>query len=168
MVLDNSSYRWLGNAKFPSFRSYPMGNTPFGISTRCTCHNYYSVVFFFGCGSFTLCNCFWTSSFSTSLSPLACALSETVGSTFLKYLKSAVIISTGMCFRKTRTMKEHFISICNTRLSIFRATCALQRLLFSESSSISTTRRKDGWGKLCGLWKYYKICLLSYFPAIET
>ena len=58
-------------------------------------------------------------------------------------------------------MKEIFNSICNTRVSIFRAVCALQRFLLSESSSISKTRRKDGWGKLYRLWKYYKICLLK-------
>ena len=61
-------------------------------------------VFFFEYGSLMLCNRFWSSFSSTSCSPLACAHSETLCSTFLNHLKKGhdhfVQISTGICFRK--------------------------------------------------------------------
>lgn len=46
--------------------------------------------------------------------------------------------------RQPRTMKDIFNSIYTARASIFRTISTLQRLRFSESSSISKTRRKDG------------------------
>ena len=145
-----------------------MDNTPFGnfCSLNIVIITIVLPFFFFGFGSLIFCNCFLTSFSSASFSPPACALFETVCSAFLKYLKSAMITLYKLLMecaleRQSRTMKEIFDSICNARVSIFRAICALQRLLFSELSSISKTRRKDSWEKLCGLWKYYKMCLLK-------
>ena len=117
------------------------------------------------------CNCFWTSFSSSFFNPLACALSKTVWLTFLKYLKTAMITLQRLLLecvleRHPRTMKEIFNSIYNARVSILWATGALQRFLFSKSLSISKTRHKDGWDKLCGLWKYYKTCLLKTCNSI--
>ena len=89
---------------------------------------FFSLIFF---------NLFWSTSLSTFRDSMF---------NLLKYLKSAMITSFKLLLecvleRQSRTMKEIFNSICNARASIFRAICALQRLLFSESSSISKTRR---------------------------
>ena len=153
----------------PCCRSYPMDNTPFGnfcLLNLVITTILLSSFFFLAMVHLMLYNCFGTSFSSTSFSSLACALSKTVCSTFLKYLKTAMITLYRLLLecvleKQSRTKKDIFNYICNARVAIFQAICALQMLSFSESLSISKTRHNDGWGKMFRLWKYYEIVYLT-------
>ena len=127
-----------------------------------SCHNYYSVVFL---SLIVVYVCSATGFQPHFLQPYLVHLFTFQSNVFnllkiLKYHDHFVQISTGMCFRKTIKNYENIFQFNLQCKSIFRAICTLQRLLLSESS-IYKTRHKDGWEKLCGLWKYYKICLLK-------
>ena len=100
----------------------------------------------FGFGSFMLFNCFLNLIFvSLFQSASLCNFPKQHENTLicfniLKYLKSAMITSYRLLLecvleRKSRTMKEIFNLIYNAKVSILRAICTLERLLFSELSS---------------------------------